>query len=283
MEHDDSAEGETTYLVGRTRLQAALIAAFVATYIATISGIWFYGVKLPVFNFPQLNGYIIMGITAPNSEVLTAGWIAQTIQGVLFALIFAFVVHPILGHVVKPLRPLTPVNNVIKGVIFGFALYIISAAAWVPLLIGPLLAPFNVPVGGFLSTFGPYGWQANVTDLLWHMVYGVNLGLLFMPLAWVAARGASSTPASTSSIGGVRMDTSLLAALGLVILGAILIGVGWAATPAASLSLPPVNVAGQIEIAFGLSFLTIGVGIVLAWAAQKALLAPKPSPSGSMS
>jgi hypothetical protein len=192
-------EGQhVNYLVGKSALVNALLAGFVATYIATISGIWFYGVKLPVFNFPQLNGYIVLGLNANPTDVIVVGWVLQMVQGMLFALIFGLVLSPMWGRMFKALAPMTPIVNYTKGVIFGFLLYIISATLWVPLLIGPLLAVYNVPVGGFLSTFGPYGYQANFTDLFWHMIYGVNLGLLFSP-SLVSGKRSASTPAATAS------------------------------------------------------------------------------------
>jgi hypothetical protein len=57
-----------------------------------------------------------------------------------------------------------------------------------PLLIGGLLGPvftggfgLKCGVGPFLTCFGPYGVQALFTNLFWHTIYGVNLGLLFSP------------------------------------------------------------------------------------------------------
>jgi len=79
--------------------------------------------------------------------------------------------------------------NLIKGLIWGGALWIISSALWMPLLIGPIfnLSPLNTfglpcGVGPFLTCFGPYGVQALFTNLFWHMIWGVNLGLLFSPM-----------------------------------------------------------------------------------------------------
>ncbi|MCI4347877.1 MAG: hypothetical protein L3J97_04580 [Thermoplasmata archaeon] len=192
------------YLVGKTALGNALVAGFVATYIATVSGIWFYGVKLPVYNFPNLNGYILLGTGygfANPEQTFIVGAIAQMVQGVLFALIFAVVVHPMLGRMFNSLAPLTPVVNLWKGVIFGGILWIISATLWVPLLIGPLLAGAGVGVGPFLTTFSVYGFQANLTDLFWHMIYGVNLGLLFSPMLASRMGGSTSMPSSMAAGG----------------------------------------------------------------------------------
>lgn len=65
------------------------------------------------------------------------------------------------------------------------------------------------------------------------------------------------------------MDRTFWIAFGLFLLGAILLGAGWAITGPASVTNPPVNVGGQSAIALGLSFMVVGVGLFLAWAAPR--------------
>src|SRR5437899_4865976 len=60
MEGEDSSG--VKYLVGKTAGKSGVIAGLVATHIATIFGLWFYGARLPKVDFPSLNGYIYVGL-----------------------------------------------------------------------------------------------------------------------------------------------------------------------------------------------------------------------------
>ena len=186
------AESGVRFLVGKSAAANAAFAGFIATMIATISGLWFPGVKLPQFDFNALNGRLAFGdVTFPLArDIWIIGGIIHLIDGVIWASIFGLIISPVLGVLVKPLKPMTPTVNLVKGIIWGVVLWIISSALWMPLLIGSLLGPtfvsgFGLPcgVGPFLTCFGPYGVQALFTNLFWHMVWGVNLGLLFNPMA----------------------------------------------------------------------------------------------------
>jgi hypothetical protein len=186
LEEAHSEDSGVKYLVGKTAGVSAVIAAFVATHVATVAGLWFNAARLPTFNFPLLNGFLIFGFTGASGDAtFVVGGVIHYIDGVLWGLIFALIIHPMLGRFIKPLAPLTPTVNLVKGLIWGVVLWIISSALWMPLLIGGQL---GIPVGWFLTSFGPYGVQALFTNLLWHSIYGVNLGLLFSPRS---ASGAS--------------------------------------------------------------------------------------------
>ena len=187
----DGDEGSSIrFLIGKTAAANAIVAGFIATMIATVSGLWFPGVKLPQFDFNALNGRLAFGdATFPLArDVWVIGGIIHMIDGVIWAVIFGLVISPVLGVLVKPLRPATPTVNLVKGIIWGGVLWLISSALWMPLLIGALLGPtfiggfgLSCGVGPFLTCFGPYGVQALFTNLFWHTIYGVNLGLLFSP------------------------------------------------------------------------------------------------------
>src|SRR5438093_978062 len=158
MEGEDSSNSGVKYLVGKTAGKSGVIAGLVATHIATIFGLWFYGARLPKFDFPSLNGYIYVGLpfgfTHPDVAFVVGG-VFHYVDGILFGLIFALVVSPMMGRIIKPLAAMTPTANYIKGLIWGWTLWIISSALWMPLLIGPILAPYGAPVGTFLTSFGP--------------------------------------------------------------------------------------------------------------------------------
>jgi hypothetical protein len=180
-EHGSS---DVKYLIGRNAGKSAVISAFIATHVATMAGLWFDGARLPKFDFNSLNGYLALGLgygfANPAINFVVGGAIHYT-SGIIWGVIFALIFHPAIGRYIKPLEALTTVNNYVKGLIWGVTLWIISSAFWMPLLIGPLFAPINVGVGPFLTSFGPYGVQALFTNLLWHSIYGINLGLLFSP------------------------------------------------------------------------------------------------------
>ncbi len=205
MEGEDSSGSGVKYLVGKTAGKSGIIAAFVATHVATIFGLWFYGARLPKFDFPTLNGYIYLGVPFGFQHpdiAFAVGGVMHYIDGILFGLIFAIVVSPMMGRVVPALAPMTPTVNYVKGLIWGWTLWILSSALWMPLLIGPILSPafpagFGVNVGPFLTSFGPYGVQALLANLLWHTIWGANLGLVFSPRP--ASGGARSWARATAA------------------------------------------------------------------------------------
>jgi hypothetical protein len=194
---DESGGPGVRYLIGKSAATNAAIAGFIATMIATVSGLWFPGIKLPQFDFNALNGRLAFGdATFPLSrDVWMIGAVIHMIDGIIWAVIFGLVISPVLGVLFKPLRLMTPTANLMKGIIWGGVLWIISSALWMPLLIGGLLGPtftggfgLSCGVGPFLTCFGPYGIQALFTNLFWHMIWGVNLGLLFSPM-WASGSG----------------------------------------------------------------------------------------------
>ncbi len=173
----ENRDGEIKYLIGRTAGGSGFIAAIIATHVATITGIWFTGVKLPKFDFNSLNGYIILGFTSPVDVTYLIGGVTHYFSGIIWGLIYALVIFHVLGAM-KPLAPLNPITNYVKGLIWGWSLWLISSVLWMPLVVGSI----GIPVGPFLTHFGTVGYQAVFTNLLWHTIYGLNLGLLFSPM-----------------------------------------------------------------------------------------------------
>src|SRR5712664_2451823 len=119
----DGDEGSSVrFLIGKTAAANAIVAGFIATMIATVSGLWFPGVKLPQFDFNALNGRLALGDTAfPNGSISIQTWeigaVIHMIDGVIWAVIFGLVISPVLGVLVKQLRPATPTVNLVKGII----------------------------------------------------------------------------------------------------------------------------------------------------------------------
>ena len=144
---------------------SSLLAGAVATQFATVFGIWFLGFGLPTLNWPAVNGQLIVP-TASVGVQYFAGAISHFADGVFFALLFALLFHPLV-----PLRN-TMLGNLIKALLYGTVLAIISAAWWVPAVYVPHHA-------GFLST--GLGWKLTFGIFLWHWIYGYFLGTVYCP------------------------------------------------------------------------------------------------------
>jgi len=154
--------------VSNSRLTAALVAAVVATHMATITGYWYRmisfnpGEGFYTLDWPAFNGLLIL----PNgtaSEQFVAGALYHTLTGLCFGLIFAFLIHPRLP---------SGWSNMAKAFTWAGALALVSALWWVP-------ANFPAFNPGFLSF--NLGWKTTVGIFLWHAVYGVHLGAFFNP------------------------------------------------------------------------------------------------------
>ena len=165
------------YLVGNSPLVSGLIAAFIATHIATMAGLWFGAVRLPQFDFNSINGWLVLGFMQAADVTFAIGAVIHYTNGILWGLIFVLLIHAVMGRWVRSLGPLTPAVNLGKGLIWGWALWLISSAVWMPLVVGNI----GIPVGAFLTNFGTVGYEAVFTNLLWHTIYGVNLGLIYNP------------------------------------------------------------------------------------------------------
>jgi hypothetical protein len=162
------------------RLTAAIVGGLVATHVTTNLGMWYHGIGLPDLNFNFLNGLLVFGNSAMAPEgmmdpvTLTLfGAGAHYAQGVAFALIYAFGIHPLL-----PI-PNTVLGNFAKAIIWGLILATISAVWWINLF--PNLAGPGVNAGIFMSNFGPDQLKWVVAVYLWHIVYGFNLGAFYQP------------------------------------------------------------------------------------------------------
>jgi hypothetical protein len=147
-----------------------MLAGAVATQFATVFGIWFSGFGLPSVNWPVANGWLILGIkpysAPPTAAVYLVGELSHFADGVFFALLFALLFHPLV-----PLRN-TLGGNLIKALLYGTVLAVISAAWWVPAVFIPHHA-------GFLST--SLGWKLTFAIFLWHWIYGYFLGTVYCP------------------------------------------------------------------------------------------------------
>jgi hypothetical protein len=163
--------------VSSSRLITALVAGFVATHIATVTGYWYHGINLPDLGWPNFNGLLLLGQESSQLAQFWAGTVYHTFTGISFALFYAYIVHPRI-----PL-PNSRGGNVVKGILFGLVLATLSAGWWVPQLFNQIferdLGWFSQNVGELL---GAGGWEVILGIYLWHIIWGLNLGLLYNPL-----------------------------------------------------------------------------------------------------
>ena len=164
--------------VSGSRLVTALVAGFVATHIATVTGYWFHGINLPDLGWPNFNGILLLGADASPVSQFVAGSVYHTATGICFALFYAFVAYPWL-----PFKQ-TRGGNILKAELFAVVLATLSAVWWVPQLFNQV---FSFDFGWFSQNLGTFlqtdAWKAIAGIYLWHLIYGLNLGLIYSPLS----------------------------------------------------------------------------------------------------
>ena len=146
----------------------AAAAGLMATWFATIFGFWLNGIGLPQLNWPIANGLVVLPKSSPAVQ-FSAGEFIHGIDGVVFVVFFAMFIFPRLG------RSRTPGANMGRALLLAFVLGTLSAGFLVPYVYYP-----HVGAGIWSSGFG---WKTTFAIYLWHLGFGVNLGLLYNPLA----------------------------------------------------------------------------------------------------
>lgn len=156
------------------------VVGLIATQLGTYFGYVFPAIGLPVLPWPLYNG--ILGTTIAdgfNGAVATEGAFAVTadaffvghslhfINGIVFAALWGILFREDAARFVK--------NNIANGAVYGVIMTIISAGLLVPYAYVP-----NQGYGFFLFD-GPDGWKLPAGILVWHLIYGVFLGLLWNP------------------------------------------------------------------------------------------------------
>ena len=157
-----------------------LVVGIIATQLGTYFGYVFPAFGLPVLPWPLYNG--ILGTTIAdgfNGAVATEGAFAVTadsffvghslhfVNGIVFAVLWGIMFREDVHKWVK--------NNIAKGLLYGLIMTIISAGILVPYAYVP-----EQGYGLFLFD-GPDGWKLPFGILIWHLIYGLFLGLLWNP------------------------------------------------------------------------------------------------------
>ncbi len=206
------------------QLKAGLVAAVAATFFATMFGEWFTAVGWPVAfsfntlnaevwatNFKSLSGFFAITkgqLLSPDFTYFLGMW-AHYSQGVVFGLVFAFLVYPNLPG------PMKTGSNLLKGLLWGWTLFLVSSAFVMPLLYG---------TGFFFSVWGtffpPNGqWQLIFQNFVWHSIYGFVLGIFFSPLPKSAASMGAAPPTLMESKRDFAAWGQLVAGWVVVVLG----------------------------------------------------------------
>ena len=168
--------------VFRHPVAGAALAGFIATQVATIWGYYGVGIGLPSLPFPAYNGLLFsppsVAADFSNFGGPSSWWLGQSIHyvnGIAFALLFALVAY-------KSLPTFFPkMKSVQKGIVFAITQTIISLGFLFPYVYAPK-AGFGVFSFGD-NAFGTNHdhWKLPFAVLLWHVIYGALLGLLFDP------------------------------------------------------------------------------------------------------
>jgi len=169
--------------VYRHPIAGASLAGFLATQVATIWGYYGIGIGLPSLPFPAYNGLLFSrpSVAADFSDFgnPSSWWLGQSIHyvnGIAFALLFALVAYKSLPTFFNKFK------SVQKGMVFAIIQTIIS--------LGFLFPYVYAPKSGFgIFSFGdnafgnnPDHWKLPFAVLLWHLIYGGLLGLLYDPI-----------------------------------------------------------------------------------------------------
>jgi hypothetical protein len=206
--------------ISNNQLVAALIAGFLATHLATITGFWYEMIDLPATDWNRFNGTYLVGFGNPTAiafgvpsasdfEVFLSGWTFHMFTGLAFTTLFAFNIRPLL-----PL-PYDKRNNLLAALGFSLFLAVLSFTVLVP-----LLDPYNADPGWFSldlrladtnageGVLHP-GWKTPVAIILWHIVYGLHLGAFYnpapetAPVRETAAAPVTSGPMTAEPAAGV--------------------------------------------------------------------------------
>jgi hypothetical protein len=150
------------------RVGAAALVGVIATQIATYFGYVFPAIGLPTVPWPLFNG--VLGAPLDDFGTPASYFVGQSIHfvnGVVFTILYAALALHVL-----PFRN-THGGNILQGILYSVVLTIISLGVLVPYA--------YVPKQGFgLFTFyGPDGWKLPAAVLLWHLIWGFFIGVLY--------------------------------------------------------------------------------------------------------
>jgi len=132
------------------------IAGFLATYFHLVLAAWGDKMGMAKIDFSRGLANLTFGDSSKGEASIVLGLAQVHLNGILFALLYASV---LAGYI--------PVENlVLKGLVFGIGLWIISGLFFIPIILGG---------GLFASKHHPRAW---LTTGFVHAAWGVTLGWL---------------------------------------------------------------------------------------------------------
>jgi hypothetical protein len=168
--------------VYRHPIAGAALAGVIATQMATIWGYYGKGIGLPSLPFPNYNGALFAPTSvAPdfsdfgNTGSFFVGQSIHFVNGIVFALIFALLAYKTLPTIGRKYASLQ------KGIFFGIVQTIISVGFLFPYVYAPKSGFGFFSFGANALGTNPDHWKLPFAVLVYHMVYGGFLGLLFDP------------------------------------------------------------------------------------------------------
>ena len=180
----DPAKANLSWRIWVTRhpVAGALLAGFVATHVATLFGFFMKGIGLPQLIWPLTNGKVVLPGASKTSQFVIGEVFIHGLDGVVFTLIYAIAIFPLFSRALKGSS--SAWANMAKGVVFSLAMATISVGFLTPYVYAP-------HEGAGLFTTG-FGWKLVFGIYMFHLAYGVNLGLLYNPIRLHAPSASSA-------------------------------------------------------------------------------------------
>jgi hypothetical protein len=150
------------------------VIGLIATQLGTYFGYCFQAIGLPQLPWPAYNGQLIASAAGPQAAAASwgnpitqyfTGQSMHYVNGIVFCILFGVIAH----------KAIPVANHVVKGLIYGVIMTIISIGFLVPYAYAPKQGY------GLFSFDTPNGWKLPAGVLLWHLIYGAVIGLLYQP------------------------------------------------------------------------------------------------------
>lgn len=154
-------------------LPHAVLASFIGIQFALISGFWYGMIGLGKIDWSRFSGFLIAPKAGDTTQYLL-GYLACSINGTIFGLVFLFLIRPLV-----PFLP-SRLGNFLAGQGMGVVLSVVALAWWTPanfpefhpgtfsshlgskIIIGTFVwhAVYFLQLTSFSDAFGPHQWKA---------------------------------------------------------------------------------------------------------------------------
>jgi uncharacterized membrane protein YagU involved in acid resistance len=135
----------------KTKITQAVIGGIVATIVMSL--VTFMG---PYMGLPKMNPAAMLSMMM-NVPVFL-GWIMHFMIGIIFALMYVFLLLPLLGKVK---------SRILKGVIFGMAAFVFAQIAM--MVMGAMFGNMPSPEGSMALMM--------IGSIMGHIIYGIVVAL----------------------------------------------------------------------------------------------------------